>query len=272
MQMSKFGIMQGRLTPSINGELQCFPFEKWENEISFLSKAHLDFIEFFIDEEFNNENPLNSDIGIERLKKNLDIYDSEVYSICFNYMIKHSLNKEPKVKESLLTLIEKHKLLNYKIIILPFYEQSEINENNLESYRQVITEILELAERRDILLALETNIEAIKLNEYINSFNSKNLGIVYDTGNRVTFNVSLQEEIKILKDKIFHVHLKDKNDKGNVLIGTGLVDFYEVFTALDEIKYKKNFVFESQRGIDPVNTAYNQLNYIKFIKKEAEGK
>ncbi|RXJ89454.1 hypothetical protein CRV01_08230 [Arcobacter sp. CECT 8983] len=272
MQTSKFGIMQGRLSPSINGELQCFPFGKWENEISFLSKAHLDFIEFFIDEEFNNENPLNSNMGIERLKKNLDLHNSEVYSICFNYMIKHSLNEEPKVKESLFSLIENHKLLNYKIIVLPFYELSEINVDNLESYRQVITEILELAKRKDILVALETNIEAVQLNEYINSFNSKNLGVVYDTGNRVTFKVSLQEEIRVLKDKIFHVHLKDKNDKGNVLIGTGSVDFYEVFSALDEIKYKKNFVFESQRGIDPVNTAYNQLSYIKFIKKEAEDK
>ena len=73
------------------------------------------------------------------------------------------------------------------------------------------------------------------------------------------------KEISSLKNKIIHVHLKDKDSKGNnVVLGNGIVNFKDVFFALKKINYKRNFCFETNRGADPIKT---MLKNIKFIKK-----
>ena len=63
----KFGIVQGRLTQSPKGVIQCFP-KDWEKEFSKAAKLGLDNIELIADREYNEENPLWSFKGVEKLK------------------------------------------------------------------------------------------------------------------------------------------------------------------------------------------------------------
>lgn len=89
--------------------------------------------------------------------------------------------------------------------------------------------------------------------------------MVYDTGNRAKKGINQVKEIMNLKNKIIHIHLKDKDLKGNnVIIGNGNVNFKDIFLALKKINYKKNFTFETNRGNDPIKT---MIKNIKFIKK-----
>jgi sugar phosphate isomerase/epimerase len=98
----------------------------------------------------------------------------------------------------------------------------------------------------------------------------KNIGAVFDTGNRVLESDNLYDEIKALGDLISHVHIKDKDRKGNnVILGTGLVNFQKVFDALEEIDYKGKLNFETTRGADPLNTATYHLALCKFFINEA---
>ena len=77
-------------------------------------------------------------------------------------------------------------------------------------------------------------------------------------------------EILKLKKKIIHIHLKDKNFFGqNVVIGTGNVNFTSIFRSLKKINYKGNFVFESNRGGDPIITMKNNLKFIKKVATNA---
>ena len=99
-----------------------------------------------------------------------------------------------------------------------------------------------------------------------------NLKCVFDTGNR-SISKNLSEEILFLGDRIGHIHLKDKNKKAeNVYLGTGKVNFYEVFESLAKINYKESFVFESVRiGTDPTKKtmSYN-MSFSKFFKSEID--
>ena len=93
--------------------------------------------------------------------------------------------------------------------------------------------------------------------------NKKNLFVVYDTGNRLKKGKLQYNEIIKLKKKIIHVHLKDKNFKGqNVVLGSGAVDFSYVFKALNKIKYKGMFAFETNRGDNPILTMINNKKFI----------
>ena len=95
------------------------------------------------------------------------------------------------------------------------------------------------------------------------------IGCVYDTGNRALTAKNMPDEIKTLAESINHIHLKDRDKKNNnIIIGTGIVDFVEIFKTLKEINYLGSFAFESNRGRNVVETASHNLNYINFIMKE----
>ncbi len=93
--------------------------------------------------------------------------------------------------------------------------------------------------------------------------------IAYDTGNRAWAGFNNRNDILTFNEKISHVHIKDKNESGaNVFLGTGLVDFHEVASALKFIGYDGTMTFESVRGRDPVKTAKHNIEFIKFFINE----
>ena len=119
-------------------------------------------------------------------------------------------------------------------------------------------------------LCLETILEGKDLLIVLNKLNSKNIKVVFDTGNRIAFGHKIFDDILILKDKIEHIHIKDKNmEDQNVILGTGKVNFLEVFRALKKINFTKSFTFETRRGLDPINTCKFNINFINFLYLEA---
>ena len=51
----------------------------------------------------------------------------------------------------------------------------------------------------------------------------------------------------------------------NVILGTGLVNFSEVFTSLKKINYQGPYVFETTRGSDPIKTAQYNMQLVDFF-------
>ena len=75
------------------------------------------------------------------------------------------------------------------------------------------------------IICLETILTGEELLELLSLINLPNVKIVYDIGNRVAFGHNLSSDIRLLGNKIAHVHIKDKNKNNeNVLLGTGLVN------------------------------------------------
>ena len=71
------------------------------------------------------------------------------------------------------------------------------------------------------------------------------------------------KEILNLKKYIWHIHLKDKNWRGqNVILGSGSVNFNFIFNAIKKIKYKGKYTFETNRGNKPIKTMCENKNYI----------
>ena len=98
--------------------------------------------------------------------------------------------------------------------------------------------------------------------------NSKNICIVYDTGNRLKKNDLQFKELIKLKKYICHFHIKDKNWRGeNVVLGEGNVNFNLIFKAIKKNNYKGKFTFETNRGDDPIITMQNNKKYIENICK-----
>ena len=232
----KFGIVQGRLTPS--KELQAFP-KDWQKEFWQASVIGLDYIELIAEREFNKSNP---------------IWSAAVKSpiICNDHVINHSLENGVAVLGT-RNLIDQAALIGSELIVLPLFEHS------YNTPKEVLTEIELYAARNNIKIALETCDDDYPFN------------IVYDTGNRVVEGINLAKDIVRLNKRITHVHIKDKDWRGNnVLLGTGEVNFKEVCKAFVDIGYDGTMTFETVRGKDPIRTAKYNLEFIKFFLAEAQ--
>jgi sugar phosphate isomerase/epimerase len=264
----KFGIVQGRLTQSPKGIIQCFP-KDWEKEFSKAAKLGLDNIELIADREYNIQNPIWSKKGIENLKKLSSQYSIKINTVCNDHIINYSLLNTEVIDQN-IELIHIAKKLKCNKYILPLFEKSELNISNYKNFVDHINLIAKACEESKMTLCLETILKGKDLLFVLSKLNSKNIKVVFDTGNRIAFGYKIFDDILILKDKIEHIHLKDKNlENENVILGTGMVNFLEVFRALKKINYKKSFTFETRRGSNPLITCKFNINLINFLYLEA---
>jgi sugar phosphate isomerase/epimerase len=129
--------------------------------------------------------------------------------------------------------------------------------------------IADRAAESGITVCLETVLNGAELIEVLNQINHPAVSVVFDTGNRVAFGHDLPSDIRLLSDRISHVHIKDKNKANeNVILGTGMVNFLQVFEALADIKYTGPYTFETQRGINPLSTAAYNMGLVNFFHAE----
>ena len=170
-------------------------------------------------------------------------------------------------------LIKNLSFLKIKIYVLALYEKSNLTKSNFKDYVNTIKNISKKLKKAGIKLGLETNLNVEYFLKFLKSIDNKNSFLVYDTGNRLKKNQAQYKEILKLKNKIAHVHLKDKNYRGkNVIIGKGKVNFTLIFRSLNKINYKGNFVFETNRGKNPIITMRNNFKFIKSITDKVDFK
>ena len=68
-KITRFGMVQGRLIQSPTGCLQWFPQEKWQEEFNIASDIGVDYIELIAETQHNQNNPIWTDDGINRIKQ-----------------------------------------------------------------------------------------------------------------------------------------------------------------------------------------------------------
>ena len=74
-----------RLVKSHNGELQCFPEDKWQEEFEIASSCGLNYIELLAERKHNYINPIWSDEGLKQIEKCVMENKLETYSACSRF-------------------------------------------------------------------------------------------------------------------------------------------------------------------------------------------
>jgi len=271
--IKSFGIVQGRLTVPPKGKLQWFPQPSWQKEFDVAQALNIDFIELLAEREFNPNNPIWSQAGQEIIINLAKKTGRKIYSICSDYIINHSLiNKSNlEILKHMDMFIEAAKDIGCKVLVLPLLEKSDLNSKSHQTLIPIIKSFAQRAAEKKIKICIESIYEAEYLRNFLQEIDEVNVTCVLDTGNRAVQIDSMLDEINVLGRYIGHVHIKDKNYLGeNVILGTGLVNFLEVFSGLKKINYSGPLVFETTRGQNPKNTAIFNMNLCNFFAKEAD--
>ena len=263
----RFGIIQGRLVIPPKKMLQYFP-PNWIEEINIAKNLNFGFIEFFKDRNFNPICPFFTNRGFKMVLNILKLKQFKSYSFCDDFFINKNILKYEPLQKYFQEMSLNLSTLETKLYVLPLYEKSNLNKKNFLRFTNKINQIATILSKSKIFLALETDLEVEFIETLFKKIKSSNVYLVYDTGNRLKKNINQYEEILNLNAKIIHIHIKDKNFLGeNVVIGKGSVNFKNIFFALKKINYKKNFTFETNRGLVPYKTMVDNIKKIKKICK-----
>jgi len=266
----RFGMVQGRLTQSPPNCLQWFPQDLWEDEFIIAAELGVSYIELIAETNHNSKNPIWSSNGISKIRQLVEDNNLTLHALCNDFIIKNSLIDDKVIQQN-IDLIAQGKILGIEKYVMPLFEISELNSKNMKDFIEPIRIVAKAALENNMLTCLETILTGEELLELLKLIDLPCVKIVYDTGNRIAFGHDLPHDIRLLDKHIAHVHIKDKNTNNeNTLLGTGLVDFEQVFYALNDINYDGPFTFETVRGRDPVKTAIYNMQLVDFFKGNSE--
>lgn len=264
------GVMQGRLLPKYQGRYQAFPVGMWKREFNIAQEFGLDLIEFILDFNDANENPLLKKGGVDEISAICQKTGVGVKTICADYFMEaplHSIDIEVAEKSCLILedIVETARLLKITDIVIPCVDQSSLKTKDaIDRFVEKLTKIIPKIEKENINLSLETDLAPQPFIELLNKLNSKNITINYDIGNSAALGFDSDEELETYGDRITDIHIKDRVlGGGPVVLGEGNADFAKFFSKLNQFNYRGPFIMQAYRDDDGVEIFKKQLDWIR---------
>jgi len=179
---------------------------------------------------------------------------------------KNSTSFREKNLEILNYLIEEScPLNNIKIIDLPLVGSESLKrKRTYDDYKNLLLKLEKKIIENNLKISLETDLNPFELKDFLKDFNKKAISVNYDTGNSAYWEFNVKQEFLSYGSLISNVHIKDCTPKDyTVELGSGNVDFNEVFTLLSKNNYKADFILQAARGNDEIQIAKKQLRFTK---------
>ena len=267
--MSIIGVMQGRLILDENHRIQSFPRSGWRKEFPLMKSLGLQFLEWTIDKEDMWSNPLLTVSGFEEIRELCALNSVKVVSVTGDNLMQAPIHKVHNgLSTSILECVDFLDKLNsagIEILVWPLVDSGNLESKaEMEIFQEKFSEILPFLEKLKIKIAFETDLPAEYSLKLLNNLGSKSLGINLDIGNIASYGFSFLDEFVKLRDFILHIHIKDRDFRGNTVpLGDGDVNWKEVTQTLSG-NYSGIKILQTARKSEPIRDI---RDYIKFCER-----
>jgi len=186
--MDKLGIMQGRLLPPVDNQIQAFPGDNWRNEFPICKKLGLGCMEWIFEYKTMELNPFYSDDGLKEMMYLSDLYNVRIGSLLADYFMEKKLFGEnsseiKKSVEMLFFIVDQCKKCDIPIIEIPLVDSSALKtDTDKKQLLKNLKKPLKYATEQGIDISLETSLPPEEFRELILSFRPLDLKINYDMG------------------------------------------------------------------------------------------
>ena len=193
-----------------------------EKEFKYLNKLKLNIMEWTIDYDKFDKNPINTKNGQREILRLKEKYQIKIPSVTADFFMQKPFFKkkfkkfESKIIKLISILILNASYLKIKYIILPLVDRSSI-KNRSEEVKLInsLNRFVPLLKQKNMNILFESDFKPKKLLKFIKFFNKSNFGINYDTGNSTNLNYIFENEM-IYFNYIKNVHLKDRKVNGRI--------------------------------------------------------
>lgn len=127
--------------------------------------------------------------------------------------------------------------LGVKVILLAFFGKGDLrkDEEGKKEVNKRLKKVAPHAEKKGIVLGLETYLSAEEHLDIINAVGSKSVRVYYDFRNAADAGYDIYKEIPLLgKEMICELHMKENGKR----LGEGTLDWPRIAAAVKEIDYK----------------------------------
>lgn len=264
------GIMQGRLLPKYQGRYQAHPVGYWQEEFAKTAEMGLDCIEFILDFNDAERNPLLRGDGPDEILLLSEKTGVKVSTVCADYLMEAPLHHSDEhiaaqSQRVLQRLLSNGKKLGLTDIVIPCVDQSRLIDNAaIERFIARLRPLIEATGMAGINFSLETDLAPQPFAELLERFNSPRVTVNYDTGNSAALGYDPVEELACYGTKITDIHIKDRNlGGGSVRLGTGNAQFGRFFEALRPLNYPGPFIMQAYRDDEGLAIFKQQLAWVR---------
>ena len=268
--INSLGVMQGRLLPKYNGHYQAHPVGYWKDEFSVAAGLGLDCIEFILNYNDHESNPLITTKGREGIQTISDNTGVRVISVCADYFMESPLHADDEQTaeqstEILIGLLNATIELDIKDIVIPCVEQSSIQDEYLrDRLTEVLLSIIHEAEQCKVNLSLETDLNPSQFEKLLTNLDSPRITVNYDIGNSSALGYDYKDELNAYGARISNVHIKDRVlGSSSVILGSGNADIPGFFEALSQYNYQGPFIMQAYRDDEGISVFKEQLEWLK---------
>jgi L-ribulose-5-phosphate 3-epimerase len=263
----QIGIMQGRLSPRIDGKIQAHPAKTWQKEFEIAQEIGYAAIEWIVEKPLEG-NALMSKSGMQQIKEIILKTGVRIDFICADIfmqqpLIRMSQEIREENKEHLKNILVSAKEVGAIGVEIPFVDASSIkSESEINELISCMQEAFELAKEIGMKISLETDLNPTSFKELLDRINLNHVQANYDIGNSASLGFDPIEEINAIGKRILNVHVKDRKlGSTTVPLGTGDADIKLSLSRLSEINYLGGITMQAARGTDDIEVAKSQLKY-----------
>ncbi|MDD5389725.1 MAG: sugar phosphate isomerase/epimerase [Gallionellaceae bacterium] len=254
---SRIGFMQGRLSPLIDGRIQCFPWPYWREEFPQAQQLGIRLMEWTLDQERLYENPLMTSEGQAEIRALCGKHGLAIPSLtgdCFMQapFWKATGAERIALERDFIAVAQASVAVGITMMVVPL-----VDNGRLENAEQEDTLIAFLGEQTGFLaehrlqVVFESDFGPEELARFIARLDPALFGINYDIGNSAALGFDPAAEIAAYGARIVNVHVKDRVLGGTTVpLGTGNADFETVFAHLARIGYRGNCIMQTARAGD----------------------
>jgi hexulose-6-phosphate isomerase len=268
---NEIGIMQGRLSPRIDGRIQAYPASTWQKEFEIAQEIGYAAIEWIVERPVET-NALMTDSGKGEIKKVIASTGVRIDYVCADIFMQQPLVRmteeiKSQNKGYLLEILKNAKEVGAIGVEIPFVDNSSIkNDKEKQQFIDAMQDAFKLAKDLEIKISLETDLSPIAFKELLEQIGLDFVQANYDIGNSASLGFDPKEELEAYGQRILNVHVKDRKLGGTTVpLGTGNADINLVIQKLQEFGYSGGLTMQAARGENDVETAQEQLVYVKTI-------
>jgi L-ribulose-5-phosphate 3-epimerase len=268
--IKSLGVMQGRLLPKYQGRYQAHPLGYWQDEFALAAGIGFEYIEFILDHNDAELNPLMSTAGVKEIISVVTKTNVGVKSVCADYFMEAPIHHTNTAIadasiEVLKRLMHNSKEIGITDIVIPCVDQSSLTDAAAKQrFVARLAPMQDLAEQLSVNLSLETDLGPEAFGELLNEFKSNRVTVNYDTGNSASLGYDPIQEFESYGTRISDIHIKDRKlNGGSVLLGTGDADFKSFLKALATLNYDGPFVMQAFRDEEGVAITQQQYNWLQ---------
>ena len=268
---NEIGIMQGRLSPRIDGKIQAYPANTWQKEFEIAQEIGYAAIEWIVEKPVD-ANALMTDSGKAEIKKIIASTGVRIDYVCADIFMQQPLVRMTEETKSqnkgyLKAILKNAKEVGAIGVEIPFVDNSSIkNEKEKQEFIDAMQDAFKQAKDINLKISLETDLPPSDFQELLENIGLDYIQANYDIGNSASLGFDPKEELETYGLKILNVHVKDRKlGSTTVPLGTGNANINYVIQKLHEIGYSGGLTMQAARGENDIETAKEQLKYVRTL-------